>query len=164
MRSESADYLRTIYEAVARGLGAAEDEARIFAGSFIQADLFGKDTQGIACIPLLYPWFRSGAIRFGATPKVVKQGPSFVLIDGLTAKSGRLAPTKTPLWAGLFHCGPDTADWWHGLNPDCTVSGPTFRQSRTAHPGRRTAGLLPEKKRCLTGVPKGTVATVNQTE
>ena len=82
MRSESADYLRSIYEAVARGLGAAEDEARVFSGPFIQADLFGKDTQGIACIPLLYPWFRSGAIRFGTPPKVVKQGPSYVLIDG----------------------------------------------------------------------------------
>ena len=82
MRIESAQYLRSIYEAIARSLGAPDEEARVFAGSFIKADLFGKDTQGIACIALVYPWIRSGAIQFGTTPDVVKEGPSFALIDG----------------------------------------------------------------------------------
>ena len=94
MKRESADYLRNIYETIARTLGATDEEARIFAGSFVQADLFGKDTQGIACIPLLYPWFRSGAIQFGTILEVEKEGPSYALVNG-NRGPGQVVATKS---------------------------------------------------------------------
>src|SRR5262249_18047106 len=46
------------------------------------ADLTGKDTQGVACLPMTYRWMREGAVHFGAPTKVVKEGPSFALLDG----------------------------------------------------------------------------------
>ena len=82
MRTETAGYMQRAYEAVWRALGAEEEEARIYAGCFVNADVLGKETQGIACIPLVYPWIRDGAIRFGTSISVVKEGPSFALIDG----------------------------------------------------------------------------------
>ena len=82
MRRVSAHYLQAVYEAIWARLGAPPDEARIFAGCFVKADLIGKDTQGIACIPLVYPWVRSGAIRFGVPIKMAKEGPAFAVVDG----------------------------------------------------------------------------------
>ncbi len=67
---------------MARACGASEGEARLFAEPFVQADLYGKDTQGIACIDLVYPWIRSGAVRFGTPTETVSEGPSFALLDG----------------------------------------------------------------------------------
>ena len=82
MRRESSTYLQAVYQAIWMGLGAPRSEARTFARCFVKADLLGKDTQGMACIPLVYPWVRSGAIRFGRPIKVVREGPSFAVIDG----------------------------------------------------------------------------------
>ena len=82
MRSETAQYLLAVYKAIWRGLGAAEEEADIYARCFVRADLLGKETQGIACVPLVYPWIRSGAIRFGQAITIEREGPSFALVDG----------------------------------------------------------------------------------
>ncbi len=82
MRTESADYLQAVYAAIWRALGAGEEEAGDFARCFVKADLLGKETQGIACIPLVYPWVRDGGVRFGQPIDVVKEGPSFALVDG----------------------------------------------------------------------------------
>jgi LDH2 family malate/lactate/ureidoglycolate dehydrogenase len=82
MRTESAAYLQAAYEAIWRAHGADDEEARIYAGCFVNADLLGKDTQGIAALPLVYPRIRAGGIRFGEPTEVVKEGPGFALVDG----------------------------------------------------------------------------------
>ena len=82
MRIERATFLREVYRALARAFGASEEEARLFAEPFVQGDLYGKDTQGIACIDLVYPWIRSGAVRFGTPTETVSEGPSYALLDG----------------------------------------------------------------------------------
>ena len=82
MRVESASYLREVYRALGRAFGALEGEARLFAEPFVQADQYGKDTQGIACIDLVYPWVKTGAIRFGTPMETVSEGPSYALLDG----------------------------------------------------------------------------------
>ena len=82
MRHVSADYLGAVYEAILRRCGASTEEARQYAQCFLNTDLHGKDTQGIALVPLVYPRIRRGAIRFGAPIKVVEEGPNFAIIDG----------------------------------------------------------------------------------
>ena len=57
----SAGYLQRIYEAIAGRFAATPEEARIFAGGIVAADLQGKDTQGIALIRLLYDLLKDGA-------------------------------------------------------------------------------------------------------
>ena len=82
MRRETSEYLQRVYEAIWTSLGAPPDEAEIYARCFVKADLAGKETQGIACIPLVYPWVRRGGIEFGRPIKVLKEGAGFALIDG----------------------------------------------------------------------------------
>jgi LDH2 family malate/lactate/ureidoglycolate dehydrogenase len=82
MRRESSEYLQAVYEAIWTRLGAPPEEARIYARCFVRADLAGKETQGIACIPLVYPWIRRGGIEFGRPIKVVKEDAGFALVDG----------------------------------------------------------------------------------
>src|SRR5690349_18125709 len=60
-----SQYLYRVYHTLARRLGADDEEARIFAHCYVTADLRGKDTQGIACLPVNYGWIRNGAARFG---------------------------------------------------------------------------------------------------
>ena len=93
MRVEKASYLRDVYQALGRGFGASKEESRLFAEPFVQADLFGKDTQGIACIDLVYPWVKSGALRFGTPLETVSEGPSFALMDG-NGGPGQITATK----------------------------------------------------------------------
>ncbi|MGD0267357.1 MAG: Ldh family oxidoreductase [Candidatus Methylomirabilota bacterium] len=77
-----ADYLERVYAAMARQFGASDDEAMVFSRHRLTADLRGKDTQGIASLPLAYRKLRSGAARFGVSIKVVKEGPGFAIVDG----------------------------------------------------------------------------------
>lgn len=93
MLKEPADYLQAVYEALWRKCGASDEEARIIARCFLAADLFGKETQGIAAIPLLYPFARDGGVRFGAPIEVVKEGPGFALVDGHHG-SGHVVATR----------------------------------------------------------------------
>ena len=85
MRTETALYLQTVYAAIWRALGARGEEAEIYARCFARADLLGKETQGIACVPLVYPWIKAGAIQFGRSLTTVRDGPSFALVDGNSA-------------------------------------------------------------------------------
>ena len=82
MRRESAGYLYTGYEAIWRALGASAEEAGTVARCTVSTDLAGKDTQGIAAIPLIYRSVRRGATRFGMPITIVKDGPAFAVVDG----------------------------------------------------------------------------------
>ena len=93
MRIESAEFLQRVYEALWHALGAQGEEAEIYARCFVRADLLAKETQGIACIPLVYPWIRSGAIRFGQPLTTVREGPSFALVDG-NSGPGQVCATR----------------------------------------------------------------------
>jgi LDH2 family malate/lactate/ureidoglycolate dehydrogenase len=78
----SAEYLYEIYAAIMRRLGGSEEEADIVGRCFVNADLRGKDTQGIAWFPSFYRLVRSGAIRFGTPIQIVEESPAFAVIDG----------------------------------------------------------------------------------
>ena len=93
MHIESAEHLQRVYEAIWNALGAHREEAEIYARCFVRADLLGKETQGIACIPLVYPWIKSGAIRFGRSLTTVREGPSFALVDG-NSGPGQVCATR----------------------------------------------------------------------
>lgn len=79
---KSAEELRAFYEEFARMFGANEEEKVIFAECFLRADLRGKDTQGIAVIPLMYPWFQNGGVQFGTPFCIIADQPSFAIVDG----------------------------------------------------------------------------------
>ncbi len=93
MLKESAGYLQAVYQALWGKCGASGEEARIIARCFLAADLYGKETQGIAAIPLLYPFARDGGVRFGAPIEVVGEGPGFALVDGHHG-SGHVVATR----------------------------------------------------------------------
>jgi L-2-hydroxycarboxylate dehydrogenase (NAD+) len=78
----AAGYLRRIYEAIADRFGATPEEARLFAGGMVLADLQGKETQGIALIRLFYDLLKDGAGRFGTPIRVVREGRAFAVVDG----------------------------------------------------------------------------------
>jgi L-2-hydroxycarboxylate dehydrogenase (NAD+) len=82
VHTEAAPFLQALYEAIWERLGASGDEARLYASAFVNADLAGKDTQGIACMRLVYPRIRRGAIRFGARLETIAEGPCSVVLDG----------------------------------------------------------------------------------
>ena len=93
MRTEQSSTLQAVYAAIARALGAADEEAAIFARCFVKADLLGKETQGMAAVPLVYPWIKAGAVRFGAPTTIVKEGPGFALVDGAHG-AGQVVATR----------------------------------------------------------------------
>ena len=93
MRTESAEYLQSVYEAIWHALGAQGEEAEVYARCFVRADLLGKETQGIAAIPLVYPWVEAGAIQFGRSLTTVREGPSFALVDG-NSGPGQVVATR----------------------------------------------------------------------
>ena len=93
MRTESVEYLQSVYEAIWHALGAQGEEAEVFARCFVRADLLGKETQGIAAIPLVYPWVEAGAIQFGRSLTTVREGPSFALVDG-NSGPGQVVATR----------------------------------------------------------------------
>jgi L-2-hydroxycarboxylate dehydrogenase (NAD+) len=82
MRVFPADYLQQVYEVLAAELGATPEEATIFARCLVTADLQGKETQGMALFPLVYHLLRDGAARFGASIRLVKEGPAYAVVDG----------------------------------------------------------------------------------
>ena len=93
MRTETAEYLRRAYQAIWHALGSRGEEAEIYARCFVRADLLGKETQGIACLPLVYPWIKAGAIQFGRPLTTVREGPSFALVDG-NSGPGQVCATR----------------------------------------------------------------------
>lgn len=81
MPTVTAEVLHRMYARVATALGADADAAEMFATCFLRADLRGKDTQGIACLPLVFEAYSAGGVDFRASPEVVNEGPSFAVVD-----------------------------------------------------------------------------------
>ncbi len=77
-----ADQLRSIYERIAKALGAPDDEAAVFANCLLRADLRGKYTQGAALLPYLVSLVRDGQARFCAPWTVVSDTGPAAVVDG----------------------------------------------------------------------------------
>jgi LDH2 family malate/lactate/ureidoglycolate dehydrogenase len=93
MKRASASYLQRVYEAIWRRLGASDEEAEICARDLVRADVAGKETQGIACLPMICARARRGAIRFRTSIRVVKDGPATAVVDGRWGP-GQVVATK----------------------------------------------------------------------
>jgi L-2-hydroxycarboxylate dehydrogenase (NAD+) len=74
--------LEAAYAALAREHGASRAEAEVFAGCLVRADLRGYTRQGVALIPYYDQLLREGRTRFGAEPRVEREGPAFAVLDG----------------------------------------------------------------------------------
>lgn len=101
MRSESPAYLQAVYQAIAEECGATQEEARTLAQCYLNADLTGRDTQGIALFPYIITQIKAGVIRFGQPVTTIKDGPGYALLDGghgpgqlVTVKAMELAIQK----------------------------------------------------------------------
>jgi ureidoglycolate dehydrogenase (NAD+) len=66
-------------------VGMREEDARIAADVLVTTDLLGVFTHGTKNLRLYIRRLRAGGLDAGATPKVLKEGPSWAIIDGHSA-------------------------------------------------------------------------------
>ena len=77
-----AEELRSIYERFARHHGADGDEAALFAGGLLRADLRGHTTQGVALLPYIDELITDGEMAFGRPFEVVHETAATAVVDG----------------------------------------------------------------------------------
>jgi LDH2 family malate/lactate/ureidoglycolate dehydrogenase len=82
MKIINAQELTAIYNQIALALGARPEEAEIFAGCQVRADLRGMYTQGSAIIPYVVWLIEHGHSKFGVPLKIVREDAGFALLDG----------------------------------------------------------------------------------
>ena len=81
-RTVGIDRLRDLMQRLLVAAGSSEENARVSADQFLEADLRGIPTQGLDHMPSNLERLRAGKIKGHARPRVVKDGPCFALIDG----------------------------------------------------------------------------------
>ena len=81
-RTVSVDALRSLMHRLLVAAGSSDENAKISADQFLEADLRGIPTQGLDHMPSNIERLRAGKVKGDARPRVVKEGPSFALIDG----------------------------------------------------------------------------------
>ena len=81
-RAVSVDALRDLMHRLLVAAGSSDENAKISADQFLEADLRGIPTQGLDHMPSNIERLRAGKVKGDARPRVVKEGPSFALIDG----------------------------------------------------------------------------------
>lgn len=74
--------LQAAYTAIAKALGASSEEANIFAGCVVRADLRGMHTQGAAIIPYFVSLIESGLMNFGAPFEILREESAMAVVDG----------------------------------------------------------------------------------
>ncbi|MSS71690.1 MAG: Ldh family oxidoreductase [Candidatus Latescibacteria bacterium] len=77
-----ADRARAFCQDVFSQLGAPEDEARTCSDLIVETSLRGIDSHGITILPVYARRIRSGQIRPGVQPEVVRQNGVTALMDG----------------------------------------------------------------------------------
>lgn len=77
-----ADRARALCRDVFSQLGAPEDEAATCADLIVETSLRGIDSHGIAILPVYARRVRSGQIRPGVKPEIVRQNGVTALLDG----------------------------------------------------------------------------------
>ena len=81
-RTVTIDALRDLMQRLLVAAGADDENAKISAEQFLEADLRGIPTQGLDHMPSMIERLRAGKIKGDARPRLVKEGPSFALIHG----------------------------------------------------------------------------------
>lgn len=81
-RTVGVDALRDLMHRLLVAAGASDENAKIAADQFLEADLRGIPTKGLDHMSSNLERIRAGKIKGDARPRVVREGPSFALIDG----------------------------------------------------------------------------------
>jgi len=81
-RTVGIDALRDLMHRLLVAAGASDENAKIAADQFLEADLRGIPTQGLDHMSSNLERLRAGKIKGDVRPRVVREGPSFALIDG----------------------------------------------------------------------------------
>jgi LDH2 family malate/lactate/ureidoglycolate dehydrogenase len=84
-RSEDPDFLQYVYEKLWQAAGASEEHARSVARGVSLGDRMGKLTQGMGVLDVIFFSLEAGCLDMQAVPKIVDEGPSWVLYDGGTS-------------------------------------------------------------------------------
>lgn len=74
--------LEDLYRRVFAAVGAPDESARIVAESLLDADLAGTDTHGVARVPIYVDRVLSGGTDPSATPSMISDSGSVVVMDG----------------------------------------------------------------------------------
>lgn len=82
MPAVDAHELETVTCEIFRAAGAPEEEARITAHIIVDSDLTGHESHGVATVPRYVEGIKRGSIVPGAEFELVRDEPSFALIDG----------------------------------------------------------------------------------
>lgn len=78
----SASHLHAITRQIFIGAGAPRHIADNVAGVLVNANLSGHDSHGVLRIPQYLGWIADGSLQPAAEPRVVKETPNSLLVDG----------------------------------------------------------------------------------
>jgi len=78
----AVDSLRNLCIKVLMKLGVPEESAFIVADSLVKADLRGVESHGVVRFPAYVERIRRGLINLKPSPKIIREGVSYALIDG----------------------------------------------------------------------------------
>ena len=81
-RAVAIEALRDLMHRLLVAAGSSDENAKVAADQFLEADLRGIPTQGLDHMPSNIEQLRARKIKGDARPRVVKEGPCFALIDG----------------------------------------------------------------------------------
>lgn len=82
MPTFSADTLAQVTDTIFRAAGTPDDIAALVARSLVDANLAGHDSHGVIRVPSYVEQITSGEIVPGARPRVERDGPSLIAVDG----------------------------------------------------------------------------------
>ena len=82
MKTESADFLRCLYSAIAQGWGAKPHQGEAFANAILTGDLFGQFGQGAAIVQIAHLFATHDQLAADAEPVIEQDGPSYAVLDG----------------------------------------------------------------------------------
>lgn len=111
----AVDRLTRSAEALLAGLGASPAEAQTVARLLVKADLWGVHSHGVRAIAMYAGFIRSGAIKPGAKPRVVRENAATAHLDGdhgfgqtVCIQAMEMAIAKARAvgvgWVGIFNC------------------------------------------------------------
>ena len=78
----TASHLHAITRQIFMGAGAPRHIADSVAGVLVNANLSGHDSHGVLRIPQYLGWIADGSLQPAAEPRVVKETPNSLLVDG----------------------------------------------------------------------------------
>jgi len=77
-----ADRLLRLGKAMLCGAGAAEQEAEVVAEELVESSLMGLDSHGVMRLAQYVTQMLEGTLKPNVTPRIVKETPSSVIVDG----------------------------------------------------------------------------------